>query len=208
MAKSVVIIGKGPSVLKSTKEFIDSFDEVAICNFPPIDGYEKYIGERATYHFLNAHDPNPYSRKRLNSLGLKFILNTHYAQHPGSDNIFPEHEVRYAPAYGETRIPQFKEEFGFDPSCGTIALDYFVRKKDITEIALVGFNFFKVSEKGYYYSPEEVQPSLKYLYSDSGTTPFTTDGTRIQENPHDSGKSEQFVYDMEKQYDKKILLVN
>ena len=48
MSKSVVIIGKGPSVLDSTREFIESFDEVAICNFPPIEGYEQYIGQRAS----------------------------------------------------------------------------------------------------------------------------------------------------------------
>ena len=30
MGKSVVIIGKGPSVKKSTKEVVDSFDDVAI----------------------------------------------------------------------------------------------------------------------------------------------------------------------------------
>ena len=43
MKKSVAIIGKGPSVLKSTKEFVDTFDEVAICNFPQMEGYENYI---------------------------------------------------------------------------------------------------------------------------------------------------------------------
>ena len=83
MPKSVVIIGKGPSVLKSIKEFVDSFDEVAICNFPPMEGYEQYIGNRATYHFFNAHDPNPYKKKILNGLGLKYIFNTHYAVHDG-----------------------------------------------------------------------------------------------------------------------------
>ena len=207
MSKSVVIIGKGPSVKSSTREFIESYDDVAICNFPPMEGYEQYIGERATYHFLNAHDPNPYKKSIINNLGLKLILNTHYAQHPGTDSIFPDHEVQYAPSYGEIKIPEFKKEFGFDPSCGIIAIDYFVRKKDITDIALVGFDFFRVNERGYYYSPQEVQQSLKYLYSDSGQTPFDGSGVRINSNPHDSDKSEKFVYDMEKKYSKKILLV-
>ena len=47
MAKSIAIICKGPSVLKSTEEFVSTFDDVAICNFPPMTGYEKYVGTRA-----------------------------------------------------------------------------------------------------------------------------------------------------------------
>ena len=60
MNKTVAIIGKGPSVLKCNKKFVDSFDEVAICNWPPFRGYEQYIGNRATYHFINAGDPIYY----------------------------------------------------------------------------------------------------------------------------------------------------
>jgi hypothetical protein len=47
MKKSIIIIGKGPSVLQSTREFVESFDEVAICNLPPKNGYEKHLGNKA-----------------------------------------------------------------------------------------------------------------------------------------------------------------
>lgn len=193
MNRSVVIIGKGPSVLRSTKEFVDSFDEVAICNFPPMDGYEKYIGTRATHHFVNAHDPNPYSRDTLNDLGLEYIFNTSYAKHNGFPEIFPDYDVVYSRNYGEIRIPEFKQQYGFDPSCGILAFDYFIERGYKT-IGLVGFDFFKVNEKGYYYNVNEVQPSLRYLYSNGGT-PFDMNGMRVQENPHDTVKSEKFVYD-------------
>ena len=204
LSKSVVIIGKGPSVLKSTKEFVDSFDEVAICNFPPMDGYDQYIGNRATHHFLNAHDPNPYNKERINSLGLKYVFNTSYAKHEGSPEIFPDHDVVYSRNYGEVKIPQFKEQYGFDPSCGILAFDYFVKREKYAAIGLVGFDFFKVNEKGYYYGTEEVQESLKYLYTSDGSRPFNSSGIRVQENPHDSEKSEKYILTQSKKYKKEI----
>ena len=205
MSKSVVIIGKGPSVLKSTKDFVDSFDEVALCNFPPMEGYENYIGTRANYHFLNAHDPNPYSKNVINNLGLEYIFNTHYAPHAGIESIFPEHKVQYYPNYGEIVIPQIKAKFGFDPPCGVIAFDFFVKQGDIKKIGLVGFDFFKFGEKGYYYEPDKVQTSLKYLYSDGKHTPFNSQGIRQKESPHNSDLSKKFVDDMSEKY--KINLV-
>ena len=123
MSKSVAIIGKGLSVLKSTRDFVDSFDEVVICNFPPIKGYEKYIGNRASYHFLNVHDPNPYTKDILNSLGLKYVFNTHPVPHDGDDSIFPDHSVLYCRDYGKKVIEGFKDKNGFDPSCGIMAFE-------------------------------------------------------------------------------------
>ena len=207
MSKSVVIVGKGPSVLKSTREFIGSFDEVAICNFPPIDGYEQYLGERATYHFLNVHDPNPYNKDRLNSLGLKYMFNTHYASHGGYQEIFPDHDVLYLKDYGEKMLPEFREKYGFDPPCGVIAFDFFLKKEEFDTIGLVGIDFFKVGERGYYYSVQEVQKSHHYLYNSNGSTPFNLEGVRMSESPHNSEKSKKFIYDMATKYDKKLRII-
>ena len=207
MKKSVVIIGKGPSVLKSTSDFIESFDEVAICNFPPIEGYEKFIGTRADYHFFNAHDPSPYKKEILNALGLKIAFNTHYKEHPGYVNCFPDHKMKYVLDYGTQVVPKFKKKYGFDPSTGIQAFEYFVTKKEYQTIALVGFDFFKVGERGYYYPPSEVQASLKYLYTDAGTKAFNSQGFRVNENPHDSKKSENFVNDMISYYNKELRVV-
>jgi len=206
--KSVVVIGKGPSVLQNTKEFIDSFDEVAICNFPPINGFEQYIGTRATHHFLNIHDPNPYSKDILNNLGLKKMFNTH-PQAEGESNLFsecfPDNDVIYYKFYGQDLIPRFQEEHGFDPSCATIAFDYFVKKEEYYKIALVGFDCFKVGEKGYYFPVEQTQESHRYLYRADGSTPFDEKGYRVQSNPHDSKSTEKFVHDMVKLYNKELI---
>tara|TARA_R100000008_G_scaffold1988_1_gene1638 strand:- start:1379 stop:2023 length:645 start_codon:yes stop_codon:yes gene_type:complete len=214
VGKSIVIVGKGPSALRSTKAFVDSFDEVAICNFPPMEGYEHLIGTRAHYHFMNAHDPNPYSRQILNELGLKYIFNTHPEPHPGYRAAFPdsyfsdEQETDYDAEFGRQIIPSFIEEHGFHPSTGTMAFDYFVKKEEFTVIGLVGFDFFKVGERGYYYPPTEVQQSLKYLYSDSKDSPFNKEGIRVNENAHNSLKSEKFVESMVKLYNKDLRVID
>ncbi len=207
MSKSVVVIGKGPSVLKSTVEFIESFDDVAICNFPPIENYEEYIGTKADYHFFNAHDPNPYKREILDNLGLKVIYNTHHVPHNGFESSFPKHSFSYSPNFGQLTVKLIEEQYGFHPSTGTQAFYHFAKSEEYDTIGLVGFDFFKVGEKGYYYPPSEVQPSLKYLYSKEGTTPFDANGTRIQENLHNSEKSEKLVYDMIEKYNKKLRVV-
>ena len=184
MKKSVAIIGKGPSVLKSTKEFVDTFDEVAICNFPPMEGYEKYIGNRATYHFLNIH-PEP---------------------HDGFAECFPDNSLSYVHDYGQATIPTFKSQYGFDPSCGIIAFEYFVTKEEFDTICLIGFDFFKVGERGYFFPVEETQQSHRYLYRNDGSQPFNTQGVRIKSSGHDSDKSEKFVHDMVKKYDKELII--
>ena len=53
--KSIVIIGKGTSVLNSTKEFIDKHDKVCIINeviYSP--KYAPYISNRVDYQFINS----------------------------------------------------------------------------------------------------------------------------------------------------------
>ena len=207
MGKSVVIIGKGPSVLKSTREYVESFDLVAICNFPPIEGYEQYIGTKADFHFFNAHDPNPYKKEILNSLGLKAAFNTHYKEHRGYSNCFPDHEVKYISGYGAQVVPKFKKKYGFDPSTAVQAFEYFVTKEEYQTIGLVGFDFFKVVERGYYYPVNEVQQSHKYLYRADGTKPFYLEWVRVQENSHDSKKSERFINYMVRYHNKELRVV-
>ena len=207
MSRSVVIIGKGPSVLQSSKDFVDSFDDVAICNFPPIDGYEQYIGSRATHHFLNVHDPNPYSKETLNSLGLLEVFNTHPVEHLGFTNIFPDSGVYYHHDYGTKVIPSFREEYEFDPSAGILAFHYFVENKEYDTIGLVGFDFFSIGEKGYYYPKEKVQKSLRYLYGSGDRCVFDESGVRTKPNLHDGEKSKLFINEQCKKHNKRLVTI-
>ena len=69
---SIIVIGKGPSVGRSTRELVDSYDEVAICGHPVYSGYEHLISDHADYDFCNVGDIEPYKI----DLGLKYVLNT------------------------------------------------------------------------------------------------------------------------------------
>ncbi len=176
---SIVIIGKGPSVKKSSSDFIDSFHEVAICNHPPYRGYENLISDHADYHFLNAGDPHPYDRTVLDGLGIKEIYNTSRWEKPPISSIMPTSGVMYYPRYGMEVIEYFKTE-GFDewgPSSGVMAFHRFVDEKDYDHICLVGFDFFEPGTKNYYFEKELANPSLHYLWQ-NGT--YSNDGTILK----------------------------
>tara|TARA_R100001082_G_scaffold86120_1_gene52698 strand:- start:3002 stop:3646 length:645 start_codon:yes stop_codon:yes gene_type:complete len=191
VSKSVVIVGKGIGVLKSTREFMNSFDEVAFCNFPPIEGYEKYIGTRCDWMFANMWDPNPYQQFVFEKIQIKHLLNTHIKpydnimENPIIVRLFSNPDMKYTPDYGTTTIEEIKTKYGFDPSTGIQAFNFFVKNPEYDTIGLVGFDNFKVGEKAYYYSVDEVQPTLKYLYTD-GDTPYTKDGVRRTPTLHGS----------------------
>jgi len=143
MSKSIAIIGKGPSVLKSTKEFIDSFDEVAGCGRPVFKGYEKYIGNRLHYHFANKTG-TPYTEEEEKALGIKQLICT------ASDS-----PIR----------TNFKHK-DLDPSTGMLALDFFIKQKEYTRIALLGFDLFQRMKKMYYFKNEEFDPAVNWLWRD------------------------------------------
>jgi len=147
MKKSIVIIGKGPSVQRCTKEFIDSFNEVAICNRPLFDGYEHLISNRAHYDFItNDIHQRKYTEEFKEKLG---IIETIYT---GDESILRKNF-------------EFKE---LDPSTGTLALQYFIDSGDYSHIALVGFDLFEVDKKVYYFNLKEVIKPLIYLF-ENGT---------------------------------------
>ena len=205
MTKSVAIIGKGPSALKSTKEHVDSFDEVAICNFPPMEGYEQYIGTRAQYHFINAGDPYPYQQETINNLGLKAIFNT---QAWGTDikkvpppKILPNHEVAYYWDYGFKVREKYENSYGFWPSTGIMALDYFLNNEDYHKIDLIGFDFFRAGDSVYYFTKHETNPSLHYLWNNKT---YSTDGRVMGGNAHGGEKARNAVTDLIAQSDQDI----
>ena len=166
MKKSIVIIGKGPSVLRCTKKFIDSFDEVAICNHPVYNGYEHLISNHADYDFINIGDPNPYPRKRVQNLGIKFIINTggRYIPNP-PESILPNYTIIYHPFYRKECIDYFKKNYNLDPSTGIMAFHFFSNKPEYNKISLVGFDLFQKGTPIYYFKRKEASKSLQYLWN-------------------------------------------
>jgi len=183
--KSVVIIGKGPSVKKSTKEFVDSFDEVAICNFPPMEKHDHLTSNRAQYHFfaVGAGDEG-FSRDFLNSLGLTHVFNASTNDFClsqlkmlsisqslkertiplGQLSFLPDHPVSYFPDYGSKTKKRYQERYGFNPSTGMLAFDYFLNSDEHYKIGLVGFDFYQ-GEDVYYFSkncPDGIDMTTSY----------------------------------------------
>jgi len=205
--KSIVVIGKGPSVRRSSKEFIDSFDEVAICNHPPYSGHEHLISNRANYHFLNAGDPHPYERHILDGLGITHIFNTSRWEKPPVKEICPSQGVEYYHDFGVKTIEDFKK-YGFDewgPSSGIQAFSLFVDNEEYNKIALVGFDFFQKGKKNYYFEKEEANPSLHYLWN-NGT--YSPDGTVMKSTHGGPEKTIDYILNkMTSLPDKEFLLM-
>ena len=77
--KSIVIICKGPSVKRCTREFIDQFDEVVICGYPVLDNFffKLISGKKIKFHFANCGDFDKRYTDKINEL-LKIdkVINT------------------------------------------------------------------------------------------------------------------------------------
>jgi len=201
MPKSIVIIGKGPSVQRCTKEFIDSFDEVAICNHPVYPQYEHLISNHADYDFINVGDPNPYKKKRLESLGIKYIINTGGCTIMDPPNtILPSYNINYHPFYRGVCLDYFKTEHNLDPSTGIMAFHYFISKPEYTKIALVGFDLFQKGTTIYYFKKQEVSKSLQYLW-DKGIYDKTS--TILQESGHNTYKTYNYLINQIKNHSTK-----
>ena len=75
MGKSIIILGRGYSVTKCTKEFVDLHDEVCIVNRVIYVNYEHLVSNHADYLFTNKtgliYNPN-----LTKELGIKEMLFT------------------------------------------------------------------------------------------------------------------------------------
>ena len=198
MGKSVVIIGKGPSVRKSTKEFVDSFDDVAIINFPPMEDYNHLISNRAKYLFINAGSFRPYSRDFLNKLGLKYIFNISRNDLPPDVGFIPEitddiKEIYYESDFGVKTKKKFEDKHNFWPSGGIMALDYFYEHSDYDKIGLVGFDLHKPGNDIYYFTKEEGSKDVEWCYNDQI---YSSDGKIIKADGHGTFDIQKKIIDL------------
>ena len=158
----VIIIGRGPSVLKCTKDFVDKHDMVVVVNKFVFKGYEEFVGERADIQFRNKGCTN-FSRHEILTLKLKEIIYTHES---GGYPSYPEH-------YNGVKITipsptlrrQMAKEIDFDPSSGIIALWYMINNYDISELSIVGFDFYVVGTKPYYFALKDTDKKMRHLWS-------------------------------------------
>ena len=77
--KSIIIFGKGPSLLRCTKDFVDEFDDIAICNYPFLNDFFKNLikDKEIKYHFANCGTfDERYTDKINKQLKIQNIFNT------------------------------------------------------------------------------------------------------------------------------------
>jgi len=197
-SKSIVIIGKGPSISRCTKEYIDSFDEVAICGHPIYTDYEHLISNRAKYDFLNCGDPNPYPAEFVKKLGITHVYNTAGREIlPFRKDTVPFEYIKYHSDVRGELLPYFKEKYDLDPATGTMAFEMILRMKKHYKIALVGFDLMEIDEKNYYYDRKHVQYSLQKYYIDKALNNngkvYNVDGNRLVKSGHDTEKTYKYM---------------
>ena len=164
MSKSIIIFGKGPSLLRCTKEFVDTYDDIAICNYPVLNYffYNLIKNRKIKYHFANCGTfDERYSDKTNEFLQIEGIYNTNvkaaiqYKNFLKNKSLFKENIREY-------QVEYFKK-FNLDPNTGTMALKYILDTKQYSKIAFVGFDNFKKGEQTYYYPPKLLNNKMKYL---------------------------------------------
>ena len=191
MNKSIAIIGKGPSTKRCRREFVESFDEVAICGRPVFDGYEEFIGERAHWDFLN-NSATKYSNELVEKLGIVGHISTANPEVPALKDFCPEFYDAFQPG---------------GPSTGTAALDWFLRYGGYDKIALIGFDLFPVGEYLYYYKKEEWNPNTKYLLEPQFDE-FDSEGLRLKPSGHKTELTFEYMNSMfDKHKDKTFYLI-
>ena len=200
--RSIVIIGKGTSVSRSTKVYVDSFDEVAICNQPPYEGFEHLISDHADYHFCNATgDLDTCSL----DLGIKVVFNTGgvwTADRSPSDDVVPP-SATYIPDCSKNLLPYFNQKYHFGlgkydvPCAGTYAFETVLRSGRYSRIGTIGLDLMEVGKQVYYFPKEQTNKSLHYLWQ-NGT--YTHDGIRIKESLHDHSKTLNYYTSVFEEY--------
>lgn len=150
--KSVIIIGKGPSVLKCNRKWVETFDETAIINEVPFEGHEEQIGFKANYWFRN-WSCTWYPEDYLKKIELSKVINTTNKLHSPRGNtfsdLFPRHITCLFPNY----FDEIKLKHGFSPTSGTTAFEYFIRE-NFNKIGIVGIDLYKVGINRYFHTDD------------------------------------------------------
>jgi len=179
--RSVAILGKGLSVKRCTKEFIDSFSTIVACGRPVFDGYEEYVGNRAHYDYSN-RTSSPYTPEQRSELGIIKHIDT------GSGT-------------------ELRDKFNFkdlDPSTGILAFHEFVNNPEYSTIALIGFDLLQTNKKMYYFKNEEFDPALDWLWKD-GT--YDEQGRLTITSGHNTERTYEYIMTMIDLHPEKLFYV-
>jgi len=191
---SIVLIGKGPSLLRCNREFIDKYDDIAIIGYPPptSDLLKLIQNKKIKYHFCNCGDPhltNNNTKALYNDImneqfGIEEIWDygsgiNNYQKYLIEKSIFKKNLKK-------EYLKEFQEKYNFDkwgPSGGIYALHHILKQNKYDKIGIIGFDNFEQGQQRYYFGIEHYQPSLRYLIRKNG--PITPDNITNHKAVHD-----------------------
>lgn len=198
--KSIIIFGKGPSVLKCTREMVEQHDDIAIINYPVLTNFfYKLISNREIkYHFCNCGTfDERYTDKINDMLNIENIINTNLYK---SNNYihFLKNKKFFKGSIREKYEPYFKNNFDLDPNSGILALQFLIDTGEYDNILLVGFDNYKIGEQTYYYPIENMNTKMKYIIGDNKD--IKNDGKYNQVNGHNPEKTEIYLSSLKNKY--------
>lgn len=196
---SIIIMGKGPSLLRCTKDFVDKYDDIAICGCPPLvyDFLKLVRNRKIKYHFCNCGDPHLKKNGELlydDRINNHFNIEEIYDIGAGKDNYI--RRLNNKSIYKENLKKKYLNEFitnhGFNehgPSCGIYSLHHILNTKKYNKISLVGFDNFQQGKQRYFFPVKDYNPSLLYLIGRD----ITHDNINIIKSLHDSTKTKEYM---------------
>lgn len=195
----IIIIGRGSSCLKCTADFVNEHDLVVVTNKFIFRGYENYVGDKIDIQFRNGTCAL-FTENELKVLGLKKIIYSHgnnkFPIYPNYykdiEIINPKPSICTTFPFGFNPITGIAASYGFNPSTGIVALYYMLKYYDVDELSLVGFDFYEVGQKPYYFSLDDTDRELKYLWLDG----YYEEDRIIVESGHNTEKTIEFVKKM------------
>jgi hypothetical protein len=192
MNRSIVIFGKGPSLVRCSRELVDEYDDLVICNYPVLtkEFMELVENHEIKYHFANCGTYDiRYTDDVNNKLKIRNIINTHKNNCRKYHN-FIKNKSLFREGIREYYLKYFIENYDFDPSTGIMALQYILDLKQYDKILLVGFDNFKKGEQMYYFKPQDYNNNMKYLLDDKV---LKKDGTFNIISGHDPDKTFNYL---------------
>ena len=198
--KSIILFGKGPSVLKCSREIVEKYDDIAIVNYPVINDFFGNLikDKKIKYHFANCGTfDERYTDEKNVFLNIENIINTNlyksnnYIHYLKNKDLIKDCKLR------EKYITYFKNNFDLDPNSGIMGLQFLIDTGEYDNILLVGFDNYKIGEQTYYYPIENINNKLKMYIKDNI---ITKEGNFNIVSGHDPEKTEIYLSSLKNKY--------
>ena len=198
---SAIIIGKGPSILKTNRQYVENFDKIIIANRPVWDGYEKYIPKKAHIQYRNNSTDN-FSKQQFINLGIEKVVSTalpceplpYEAHHGIAEVVYSQFELD----------PEDDQSFAFyfnkkkvNPSTGILAVYHTIKSNLYNKIALVGFDLIVRNKRMYYFKPNEMQQNKQFMFGLGYYSSESNGFLSLKHNTHSENSGEFLIYLME-----------